>query len=166
MVNLAIQSTSNPSAPCHSEGSVRESSFHMHNTPQVMSPNVEQNPPQDSTSAHEPPSEDATQRPKKRERKEEDPTPKSEQEQFDVKEESGEDFPPIRSSDPMHTPYQQDTSAGTDEAPLLWAMGELRSAQHDLEILRNRVDGVAALCDMRELREGQEALSTRVRSVE
>ena len=32
-------------------------------------------------------------------------------------------------------------------------------------MLRSRVDGVEALRDMRELREGQKALSTRVRSV-
>ena len=52
------------------------------------------------------------------------------------------------------------------QAPWLWAMTELRSVQHNLEMLRSRVDGVEALRDMRELREGQEALSTRVRSVE
>ena len=75
-VNLAAQSTNAPSAPCHSEGSVRESPFHIYSPPQVMSPNVEQNLPQDSTSAHEPPSNDATQRPKKRELNEEDLTPK------------------------------------------------------------------------------------------
>ena len=45
-------------------------------------------------------------------------------------------------------------------------MSELRSVQHDLDMLRSRVDGVAALHDMRELREGQEALATRVSSVE
>ena len=76
-----------------------ETAVHMTNPSQVMSPNVGQNPSQESTSAHDPPTEDTTQRPKKRERKEEDLTPKSEQEQFDVKEESGEDFPPIRSTD-------------------------------------------------------------------
>ena len=40
-------------------------------------------------------------------------------------------------------------------------MSELRPVQHDVEILRSRIDGVEALRDMRELREGQEALSTR-----
>ena len=37
---------------------------------------------------------------------------------------------------------------------------------YDIEILRSRIDGVEALRDMRELREGHDALSTRVSSVE
>ena len=131
-----------------------------------MNPNMEQNPSQDSTSAHDPPSEDTSHQSKKRERKEEDPTPKSDQEQFDVKEEPGEDFPPIRSSDPMHANYYEDASAGLSEAPWNWAMNELRCIQHDVEILRSRIDGVEALRDMREWREGHETLSTRVSSVE
>ena len=45
-------------------------------------------------------------------------------------------------------------------------MSELRCVQHDVERLRSRIDGVEALQDMRELHEGHEALSTRVRSVE
>ena len=79
-VNLITQTTNVPSAPCHSEGSAREPTPHVTDPSQVTSPNVEQNPPQDSTPAREPPtapSEDADQRPKKRERKEEDLTPKS-----------------------------------------------------------------------------------------
>ena len=42
-------------------------------------------------------------------------------------------------------------------------MNELRSVQHDVEILGSRIDGVEALRDMHE---GHEALSTRVNSVE
>ena len=76
------------------------------------------------------------------------------------------DFPPERSSDPMHSTYHQDTSAGSNEAPWTWAMNELRCVQHDVEILRSRIDGVEALRDMRELREGHEGLPTRVGSVE
>ena len=45
-------------------------------------------------------------------------------------------------------------------------MSELRSVQHDIEILWSRVDGVEALRDMRDLHEGHDALSTRVSSVE
>ena len=89
------QSSSTPSAICHSEEGVGETATRMTNSPQVMSPSMEQNPPQESTSAHDPLREDTSHQSKKRERKEEDPTPKSEQEQeqFDVKEEAGEDFP-------------------------------------------------------------------------
>ena len=36
-VNLATQTINIPSAPCHSEGSVRESPFHMHNSSQKYS---------------------------------------------------------------------------------------------------------------------------------
>ena len=45
-------------------------------------------------------------------------------------------------------------------------MNELRFAQHDVQLLRSRIDGVEALRDMRELREGHDALSTRLSSVE
>ena len=45
-------------------------------------------------------------------------------------------------------------------------MNELGSVQHDDAILRSRINGVEALRDVRELREGHEALSTRVNSVE
>ena len=44
-------------------------------------------------------------------------------------------------------------------------MSELRSVQHNTEILRSRIDGVEARRDMRELREGHDALS-RVSGVE
>ena len=108
---------------------------------------MEQNPSQDSTSAHDPPPKDTSHQSKEREPKEENPTPESEQEQFDVKDEPGEDFPPIRSSDPIHNTYYQDTSAGAREAPWNWAMSELRRVQHDLQILRSRIDGVEALRD-------------------
>ena len=176
-LDRVAQATNNPSAPCRSGADMGEQSSHMTNPSQVTSPNMEQNPPQHSTSAHDPLPEDAAQRPKKRERKEEDLTPNSEQEQVDVKKEPEENHPPIRSSDPMHntiwlgrdpmhTPYQLDTSAGTSAAPWIWAMSELRSVQYNLEMLRSRVDRVEALCDMTELREGQKALLTRVSSVE
>ena len=60
-LNLAAQSTNRPSAPFHSEGK-KETTVRMTNPPQVKTPNVGQKPPQDSTSAHDPPTEDATQR--------------------------------------------------------------------------------------------------------
>ena len=105
-VNLA---TNGPSGFCHSEGSARESTPHMTNPSQVMSPNVEQNPPQDVTPKHEPPPENADQRPKKRERKEEDLTRKSEPEQAEAKEEQEdleENLPRRRPSDPFPRPLE------------------------------------------------------------
>ena len=106
----------------------------------------------------------------------EDLTPKSEQEQFDVKEEQEENLPSRRTSDPfpLHRtlwlesdPYpEQDTDAGTSEAPWRWVLNQLRSVQHNLEKLRSRVGEVEARHDIRELREGQEGLSTRVHNVE
>ena len=116
------QSSTTPSATCHSGEGVGENATHMSNPSQVMSPKTEQNPSQDSTSAHGPPAEDTSYPSQNRERKEDDPTPKyeHEQEQFDVKEEPGEDFPPIGSSDPMCITYCQDTSAGPSEAPWNW----------------------------------------------
>ena len=77
---------------------------------------MEQNPSQDSTSAHDPPPQDTSPQSKNRERKEKVPTPKSEQEQFDVKEEPGKDLLPGRSSDPMRIAYHQDTSDGPSES--------------------------------------------------
>ena len=48
----------------------------MTNPPQVMSSNVEQNQSQETTQVKDPPLDDASLRPKKRERTEEDLTPK------------------------------------------------------------------------------------------
>ena len=109
-----LERVSTTSATCHSGEGMGASSSHTTNPPQVMKPNMEQNHPQESTSAHDLPPEDDSFRPKKRERKEEDLTPKSEQEQLDVKEEPREDFPPTRSSDPMHNTIwlESDTSKG------------------------------------------------------
>ena len=140
---------------------------HHTNPPQVMSPSPDQTQPQNPASMHDPPPVDTNQQPK-RECKEEVSTP--EPEQFDVKEvpeeEGEESFVDRPSSDPMHIPYMQDTSDGPSEAPWIWAMSELRSTQHDIEIPRSRVDGVEALRDIRELHDGQVALTTRVASVE
>ena len=58
--------------------------------------------------------------------------------------------------------YYQDTSRGLCEAPWIYAMNELRSVQHSVELLRSRVDGVEALRDVRGLREGQDNLSNRI----
>ena len=116
---------------------------------------------------HDPSAVDMGQQPKQ-ECKEEVTTP--EPEQFDVKEVPDEEVEELYfdrlSSDPMHIPYMQDTSNGPSEAPWIWAMSELRSTQHDIEIRRSRVDRVSALHDVIELHEGQDALTTRLASVE
>ena len=105
---------------------------------QVMSPNVDQIPSQASTSARDLPPEDTSHQSREHECKEEAPTLKPEQEQFDVKEEPespglGEEgtaqasqFPQEPSSGPMHTIYYQDARTGPSEAPWTWAMNELR----------------------------------------
>ena len=56
----------------------------------------------------------------------------------------------------------QDTSRGPCEAPWIYAMSELRSAQHSIELLRGRIDGVEALRDVRELREGLDNITSRI----
>ena len=128
-----------------------------------MSPNLDQTQPQSPASTHDPPPVDMSQQPNQ-ECKEEVSTP--EPEQLDVKEvpeEEGEEpYVDRPSSDPMHIPYMQDTRDGPSEAPWIWTLSELRSTQHEIETLRSRVDGVAALRDVRELREGQDALTTRL----
>ena len=61
------------------------------NPPHVMSPNVEQNQPQETTSVKQPSSDDVSLHPVKVERNEEDVTPKSEAEQVGTKEEPTEE---------------------------------------------------------------------------
>ena len=128
-----------------------------------MSPNMDQIPSQDSTSTRDPPPEDTF----GDECKEEAPTPKPEHEQFDVKEEpespdlgeagtaQASQPPQERFSDPVHTIYYQDARSGPSEAPWTWAMNEPRCVQYDAQTLRCRTDGVEALSDIRELREGR-----------
>ena len=129
---------------------------------------MEQNHPQDSMSAHDPPPEDTSFRPKKRERKEEDLTPKSEEEPSEVKEEPGEDSPGIRSLDPMHNTiwFERDPNSGPGEAPWTWAMSDQGRSNIIFLSAKDRTAGVEALPDLKELREGHEELSTRVSSVE
>ena len=74
------------SATRHSGEGLGPSSSNMTDPPQVMNPNVEQNQSQETTSVKQQPPDDASLRPKKRERKEEGLTPKSEQSQAEVKE--------------------------------------------------------------------------------
>ena len=117
-----VQPTTTTSATCHFGEGVGDIASRMTDPSQVMSPNVNQIPSQASTSARDLPPEDTSHQSKERECKEEVPKPKPEQEQFDAKEEQGEDS------------YQY---------------------------------GPQTRCiPLRELREGQEALSTRVSSVE
>ena len=169
-VSLATQATNVPSGPLlHATLRVAQGNQ------QVMNPNVKQNPPQDSTPKHEPLPENADQRPKRRERKEEDLTPKSEPEQAEVKEKQEENLRRRRPSDPfpfhrmiwlesdpypMPTPGQEYTGENTTQTPWHWALNQRMSVQHDLELLRNRI------AEIEDLRVDQEALSTRVRSVE
>ena len=75
------------SAPRHSEDGMRASPSNMTNPPQVMSPNMEQNQSQDTTSVRDTPPDEVPLPPKKRERLEEDLSPRSEPTQSDVKEE-------------------------------------------------------------------------------
>ena len=165
-LNEAVQPVTTTSATCPSGEGMRASSSQTTSPPQVMSPNMEQNHPQESTPAKDPPPEDTSFRPKKRERTEEDLTPKSEQGQFEVKEGPGEDAPPIRSSDPPQYVHYQDAGSGPSEVSWIGAMSEPRSTQHDLEMPRSRMAGVEALHNLRERREGHEGLSTRVSNVE
>ena len=71
-----VEPATTTSATCHSGEGSRDIQSLQTNPPQVMSPNL-----------HDPTPEDTYRQPKEHERKEETPTPKPEQEQFNVKEE-------------------------------------------------------------------------------
>ena len=122
-----------PLLPCHSGEGLGPKSLIMTNPPQVMSPNVEQDQSQETTAVKQQPPDDASLRPKKRERMEEDLTPKSEPSQVEVKEEpdeqdsdepagseeqeelrqAREEFPPASSSEP--TPRRSELSRGSTD---------------------------------------------------
>ena len=165
------------SPTCHSGEGLRDTRPLSADPSQAMNPNLDQTFPQDSATTHDPPQTDAYHQPKESECKEEGiPTPRPEQEQYDVEEEPesprvGEEgtaqssqFPQGRSSDPMQEAYYQDTSRGPCEAPWIYAMNELRCLQHSVAQLRKRVDEADDLRDLRGLREGQDDLSNRIGS--
>ena len=107
---------------------------HMTNPPQVMSPNMKQNPSRDSTSAHETPPEKTSRQSKKRERKEEDPARPNQNNNNSMSRRNQEKtFPPDMVLRPdAYRPSSGHQRRCPSEAPWTWAMSELRCVQRDV----------------------------------
>ena len=99
---------------------------------------MEQNQSQETTPVKDPPLDDASLRPKKRERAEDDLTPKSEQAEVkEEQEEPAEEVPPVqlRSPDRFYRTIsrEHDSNAPPHEDPLTQVKNEIWTIQANLE---------------------------------